>query len=231
MKNGLVKIKNIISWVIFGIAAIMMIFTLVSVLTFNRMDRSIFGYKAFVVMSDSMSATDFKAGDLILSKEVDPSTLQEGDIISFQSTNPDDSYGKVITHKIRSVTKDKDGLPCFVTYGTTTNTDDENPVYYNFVMGKYKIRFAGIGKFFLFLKTTPGYIICIFVPFLLLIIIQGISNVVLFRKYKREQMEQINAEKQQLSEQLAEAQKMLDELLLKKEKQEKQEDVSQSKSQ
>ena len=38
MKNGLVKIKNIISWVIFGIAAIMMIFTLVSVLTFNRMD-------------------------------------------------------------------------------------------------------------------------------------------------------------------------------------------------
>ena len=35
-------------------------------------DRSLFGYKAFIVLSDSMKATDFDAGDLVLVKEVDP---------------------------------------------------------------------------------------------------------------------------------------------------------------
>ncbi len=39
--------------------------------TFDRADRSLFGYKAFIVLSDSMSATDFSAGDLVLSKAND----------------------------------------------------------------------------------------------------------------------------------------------------------------
>ena len=57
--------KNIIIWIVMAVAVIMMVFTIVSVSTFDRADRSLFGYKVFVVMSDSMSATDFDAGDLI----------------------------------------------------------------------------------------------------------------------------------------------------------------------
>ena len=56
----------------------MMVFTIVSVTTFDRNDRALFGYKMYIVRSDSMSATDFKAGDLILVRSVDPATLQEG---------------------------------------------------------------------------------------------------------------------------------------------------------
>ena len=48
----------------------------------DRNDRALFGYKMYIVRSDSMSATDFKAGDLILVRSVDPATLQEGDIIA-----------------------------------------------------------------------------------------------------------------------------------------------------
>ena len=78
-------IRNIAVWLLVAVAVFMMIFTVISVLTFDKADRSLFGYKAFIVLSDSMSKTDFSAGDLVLAKEVDPSALKEGDIISVRS--------------------------------------------------------------------------------------------------------------------------------------------------
>ena len=173
MKKVLHITKNILVWLVVALAVGMMIFTVVSVNTFDRNDRSLFGYKAFIVKSDSMSKTDFNAGDLIFTKEVDPATLKAGDIISYQSTNTE-NYGEVVTHKIRELTKDAEGNPGFITYGTTTDTDDENIVTYSFVLGKYQTKLPGVGKFFQFLKTTPGYIVCIFLPFLLLILVQGL---------------------------------------------------------
>ena len=223
MQKALHIIKNIFVWLVVALAVCMMIFTLVSVNTFDRADRSLFGYKAFIVLSDSMSKTDFDAGDLVLVKEVDPSTLKEGDIISYQSTNTE-NYGEVVTHKIRELTKDAEGNPGFITYGTTTDTNDENIVTYSFVLGKYQTRLPGVGKFFQFLKTTPGYIVCIFLPFLILILIQGINSIRLFRRYKKEQLAEMESErekqKQELAEerrrletQQAESQKMMAELL------------------
>lgn len=76
-------IRSVAVWLMILLAACMMIFTIVSVSTFDRADRSLFGYKAFIVLSDSMSKTDFDDGDLVLVKEVDPITLQEGDIIAY----------------------------------------------------------------------------------------------------------------------------------------------------
>ena len=172
MKKALHILKNIAVWLVVALAVCMMVFTVVSVNTFDRTDRSIFGFKAFIVLSDSMSATDFDAGDLVLVKEVDPSTLKEGDIISYQSTNTE-NYGEVVTHKIRELTKDENGEPGFITYGTTTDENDEKIVTYSFVLGKYQTKLPGVGQFFQFLKTPPGYIVCIFLPFLLLILVQG----------------------------------------------------------
>lgn len=213
MKKILNILKSVFTAIVLVAAICMMIFTVVSVSTFDRADRNIFGYKAFIVLSDSMSATDFNAGDLVISKEVaDPSTLKEGDIITFQSVNPE-SYGKTVTHKIRRLTTDVDGNPGFVTYGTTTDTDDETVVTYNFVLGQYKFRLAGVGKFFQFLKTTPGYIVCILVPFLILILMQGVNSIKLFKKYKHEQLEELSAEKEKLEAERLESQKMMKELL------------------
>ena len=58
-----------------------------------------------------MSKTDFGAGDLVLVKEVDPSTLKEGDIIAYTSQNTS-NYGETVTHKIRKLTTDANGEPC-----------------------------------------------------------------------------------------------------------------------
>ena len=88
-------IRNVVVWLMVVLAAGMMIFTIVSVSTFDRTDRKLFGYKAFIVLTDSMSKTDFDAGDLVLVKEVDPSTLAEGDIIAFISQDSSIELGSV----------------------------------------------------------------------------------------------------------------------------------------
>lgn len=205
-------IRTVLTWLVVAVAAFMMVFTIISVTTFNRADRSLFGRKAFIVLSDSMSKTDFNAGDLVLVKEVDPSTLQVGDIIAYTSQNSS-NFGETVTHKIRALTTNENGEPGFITYGTTTDTDDETVVTYPFVLGKYTGRLAGVGKFFMFLKTTPGYIACILVPFLVLILIEGIRCVQLFRQYKAEQQSELKKEREKLESERKETQQMMEELL------------------
>ena len=212
MKRALNIIKNILVWLMVALAVCMMVFTIVSVNTFDRSDRSLFGFKAFIVLSDSMSKTDFDAGDLVLVKEVDPSTLKEGDIIAYTSQNTS-NYGETVTHKIRKLTTDASGELGFITYGTTTDTDDETVVTYPYVLGKYKTNIPKVGRFFMFLKTTPGYIVCILIPFLLLILIQGLNCIRLFRRYKLEQMAEMKEERAKIEEERAESQKMMAELL------------------
>lgn len=212
-------VRNILVGLVVVVAVCMMIFTVISVSTFDRSDRSLFGYKAFIVLSDSMSKTDFDAGDLVLVREVDPATLQEGDIIAYISQNQE-NYGATVTHKIRRLTKDATGAPGFVTYGTTTDTDDEIVVTYPYVLGKYSGRIPKVGAFFRFLKTTPGYIVCILVPFLLLILMEGVRCIRLFRRYKAEQQAELQAERDKIEAERAETQRMMQELLAMKAKME-----------
>lgn len=212
MKKALNLIKNIFVWLMVALAVCMMIFTVVSVNTFDRSDRSLFGLKMFIVLSDSMSKTDFDAGDLVLVKEVDPKELKEGDIIAYTSQNTS-NYGETVTHKIRRLTTDDNGAPGFITYGTTTDTDDETVVTYPYVLGKYKSHIPKVGKFFMFLKTTPGYIVCILIPFLVLILIQGLNCIRLFRRYKYEQEQEMKEEREKIAEERAENQKVMEELL------------------
>ena len=211
MKKVLNVIMSVLSTLMMIVAVCVMVFTIISVNTFNRQDRSLMGYKAFIVLSDSMSATDFDAGDLVLTKDVNLAELQEGDIIAYISENPD-NYGEVVTHKIRTVNPDG----TFTTYGTTTDTDDAYPVSWEQVLGKYDKAIPKVGAFFNFLKTTPGYICCIFVPFALLIMMQGLNTVKLFKQYKREQQEDIDRQKAELEQERLETKAMMEELLAMK---------------
>ena len=195
-----------------AISVFMMVFTIVSVNTFNRNDRNLFGMRFYIVLSDSMSATDFDAGDLVIVKEVDPTTLQEGDIIAYQSQNSE-NYGATVTHKIRAKTVDANGNPGFITYGTTTGVDDETVVTYPFILGKYQSALPNVGTFFQFLKTPQGYIVCILIPFLALIIYQGLNCVKIFKLYKAEQMAELQAEKDELEAQKRRSEEMMAQLL------------------
>lgn len=191
MKKWLEIVKNVLIWGIVAFSVIMIIFTLISVNALGRKDRSLFGFKFFIVQSDSMSATHFSAGDIVITKKINVSKLKEGDVITFISQNSD-NYGATVTHKIRKVITDKKGGVAFVTYGTTTNTDDAELV--TEVIGKYIGHISYLGRFFVFLKTTPGYVLFVLSPFLLLIISKGIKCIRIFKNYKKEQIEEIKKE-------------------------------------
>ena len=210
------KVVNVASLIlkilIMVFTIVVLVFTVLSVTTFDRMDRKIFGYRMLVVLSDSMSATDFDAGDLIFVRDVDPATLQEGDVITFQSTDKK-SYGEIITHKIRRLTTDDKGNPGFVTYGTSRDNDDDAIVTYQFVYGKYVGKISKVGVFLEFLQRPIGYVVCILLPFCLLMGWQAFNLVMLFKRHKQQQQEELEAERSKHEADRAEAEKMKEELM------------------
>jgi signal peptidase I len=226
MKNILNVITKVLTGIVVAFAVFMMIFTIVSVTTVDKNDRSIFGIKFYIVQTDSMSLSEnnkdmdvhFNAGDIILIKNVkNYSELKAGDIIAFLSTNSV-SYGETVTHMIREVKRDENGrLLGYVTYGTNTGTDDEALVEPEYVLGTYAGKLPGVGNFFAYVKSTQGYIICILIPFLLLILYNGVNVIRLFRKYKKEQTAIMEAERAQIAEERKQNEEMLRELQALKE--------------
>ena len=213
---------KVVTWLLVAFTVFMMIFTIVTVTTVDKNDRSVFGVKFYIVQTDSMSLSEnnkdmdvhFDAGDIVIIKSVeDYGSLKAGDIISFMSTN-DSSYGETVTHMIREVKRKDDGtLLGYVTYGTNTGVNDEALVEPEYVLGSYAGKLPGVGNFFAFVKSTPGYIVCILVPFLLLILYNGVNVIRLFRRYRREQMAAMQAERDKIDAERAENQRMMQELL------------------
>ena len=220
------KILNIAlkvtTWLLVAFAVFMMIFTVTTAVTVDKNDRNFFGLRFYIVRTDSMSLSEnnahmdvhFDAGDIIVIKEVDDkSSLKAGDIIAFLSMN-EESYGETVTHMIREVETNADGkVVGYVTFGTNTGTDDEALVEPAYVLGKYTAKMSLIGRFFAFVKSTPGYITCILIPFLLLILYNGVNVITLFRRYKKEQMAEMQAERDKIEAERAEAQRMMQELM------------------
>ena len=208
MKKALSIAGKILTILIAVFSVGVMIFTIVSVNTIGK-DAALFGYKPYIVTSNSMQDT-FQAGDLTVSKQVDPATLEPGDIVTFRSIDPV-NYGQVVTHKIKSITT-YEGEPAFVTYGTTTGVEDAYPVPFSQVLGQYQFRLPGMGNFFYFLKSTAGYVTVILLPFLLLIILQAVKFFKLVGQYKEEQRAELNTERAQLQAEREETQRMKQEL-------------------
>lgn len=208
MKKALDIAVRIITTVILIFSVCVMIFTVISVNTVGK-DADFLGYKPYIVLSDSMRDT-FAVGDLSVSVQTDPETLEPGDIITFASIDPS-NYGAVVTHKIREITE-YEGEPAFVTYGTTTGVDDSYPVPFDNVIGEYKFRLPKMGYFFEFLTTPAGYVTVILIPFLVLIALQGAKFFRLVRQYRAEQQAELDAKRAEAAAELEEARKMKEEL-------------------
>ncbi len=221
MKKALNILKDVLVALFVGFTIIVMLFTISTVFFVDKeegtdfKDNYLFGLKGLTVLSPSMEP-EIMTGDLIIIKKVDESNwndLKAGDTITFQSPDKDSpSFGQTITHKIREVTKDENGNLAFVTYGINTGVDDPVPVSAGLVYGKYVARLPAAGSFLVFLKEPQGYIICILIPFLLLILYHGIKTIKLFRQYKKEQNAELQAERDEIAAERAESQRMLEEL-------------------
>ena len=200
MKKTLNILKKVISYVLVAVALFAVVFTIISVTTVNNSKRSLLGYKFFVVLSDSMSATDFSAGDMIVVKEVDVNTLEKDDIITFYSTDPK-SLGEIITHKIREVKKNENGkLIGFETFGTTTGSSDETLAEPTNIIGQYQFSIPSMGYFIQFMKTPVAYIIFVAVPFALIIGSEVYKCFKIINENKKEKLRVETEEREKLLE-------------------------------
>ncbi len=135
---------------------------------------TVFNVSPLIVVSDSMTINKdaekgsfeegaFNKNDLIIIHEVDPKTLEVGDIITYKEK----STGEYITHRIIDKVISDKGNPSFVTKGDASPDRDPYVVTYDQVVGIYKTRLAGIGGVSQFIQTVPGILIIIGVPLLI----------------------------------------------------------------
>jgi signal peptidase len=217
-------VANILSWVVVAFAIGIMIFTIVSVNTFDKDKNSIFGYKFYTVLSNSMSKSEnnadmkvhFKAGDVIIVKELSLEeyyNLDSGEIISFLSLK--DNKRETVTHMIRERKYDENTgeFIGYVTFGTNTGVNDETAVEPEYILGTYAGKLPYVGTFFQFLRTPAGYVLFILIPFLLIIGYNGYSAIRAFRIYKGEQRAAMDAERAELAKEREETAQMMKELM------------------
>ena len=118
-----------------------------------------------IVLTDSMYP-DIKSGDLIICNTVEAEDVAEGDVISF--FDPMGSGTSIVTHRVLEVMEDNGELS-FRTKGDNNNAEDQVSVPEKNLVGIYRGRIPGMGNVAMFMQTTPGLIICVVCPIVLLV--------------------------------------------------------------
>jgi len=124
---------------------------------------SFFGYKAFVVRTNSMEKT-FLINDLIIVKEGQIAKVKTGDIISFQT-----SKKQVIVHRVYSISDLDDRK--IATKGDNRDEVDDIVITEENYEGKVVAHIKGLGRVVLFLQSTLGMLICLSIPLIIFIIL------------------------------------------------------------
>lgn len=121
----------------------------------KRETPELFGYSQYIVTSGSMETT-FSAGDMILVKAQDEYSLL--DVVTFR-----DSSGATVTHRIVGRVGEQ-----FITQGDANNTEDQELLSPENILGKVQAVFPGMGSVVMFLRSPVGLILLILIGILLI---------------------------------------------------------------
>ena len=129
---------------------------------------SFFGITPFIVLTDSMKPT-INAGDLVIVVAISPEEVEDEMVITF--FDPASKQQSVVTHRVYEIHYNDDGtIKGFETYGDGNNgAIDEILVPTENLIGKYVFPIPFAGHVAMFMQTTPGLIVCVVVPLIILI--------------------------------------------------------------
>ena len=127
---------------------------------------SVAGTLPLIVLTDSMYPV-IESGDLIICHTAEPEEIDVGDVIAF--FDPAGNGSSIVTHRVLEVTE-QDGKIAWKTNGDNNNTEDRLPVPEDKLVAVYEgTRIPGFGNVALFMQSTPGLIVCVVCPILLLV--------------------------------------------------------------
>ncbi len=156
-------ISNIIYVIIFIIVLLLLIMVIFQRTSNNEM--AIGGYRIFVVATGSM-VPEYNVGDVLLSKEVDPSELKEGDNIAYKGAIGSFD-GKIITHKIKKIEKEGENYK-IITQGVA-NTGEDPEIDQTQILGKITYKIVILSWFEKIVSNNYAFYCIIFIPIALLI--------------------------------------------------------------
>ena len=138
------KVWGIVSWGLVCVVVLAAVFL---------MGSRLLGYRVFNIVSGSMEPV-YRVGDLIYVQEVDPNTVQPGDVITFV-LNED---LVVATHRVVRIDAEKQR---FYTKGDANETEDGGSVHFKNLIGVPKFKIPGLGYVADFIQKAPGLYITI----------------------------------------------------------------------
>jgi len=123
----------------------------------------------YTIISGSMEPK-IHVYDVVASVEVkDISKIKVNDIVTFVSTW-DIAYGKTITHRVVSISKNENGEYQLTTKGDNNSAADGAPVTQKNLVGKVLFKIPQLGRLQFYLATKMGWFLIVLVPALTVII-------------------------------------------------------------
>lgn len=129
----------------------------------NKMQNiSFFGYKAFIITTNSMEPS-INHGDAILTKKTKEKDLKEGDVITFNREN------ESITHRIIRI-DEEENVKLYVTKGDNNNVEDKKKIKYEDIEGKKVVTFPKIGYI---VQAAENQLVILIITLVVLILLLG----------------------------------------------------------
>lgn len=159
------KILNIIINIIRALIIIILVGFII-VVFLQRVSNnkiSFFKYRMFTVISGSMEPK-YKIGDILISKEVEASTIKVGDTISYLGAQGSFKE-KVITHEVIGIEHDANGRYLFRARGLANLVEDP-AVHEEQLYGVVIYKSILLSAIYRIIGTNAGFLIFIVIPLL-----------------------------------------------------------------
>ena len=169
MKNLINRILKIISSAIFIVLVLIIGILIFYIVRVNFLaDNDKLGdvkINVYTILTQSMYPT-IEAGDVIVTYKEDNNKYNTGDIITFISEN---NVGMTITHRVKEVYSVNNEYS-YKTKGDNNNTEDNEIIKGNNVLGRVILKVPKAGYIQQFLVSKTGWIVAVILPALGIII-------------------------------------------------------------
>lgn len=175
------RIKSIL-WIIFILLLYHIILVMIPYISETE-TNGILGYKAYVIISDSMKPY-INSGDIVIVKRYEEEKIKKGDVITFEKNQ------ETITHRIIEI-NENEGIKEFSTKGDNNRLEDLETVKYEEIKGVKVITVPWIGKIIIALENKIIFLITIWI----ILIISLIKIEIEDKKEERRAKKRIEDEK------------------------------------